>query len=445
MTPAAPSPRLLGLTAALGLPLALAAPWMPEALGLLQLSLGALALVAVADLFLPLRALDALTLRQGGLLRLARGRHGVLTLWLGKPGVAGPVDLQLALELPDGVEADLAVKACRLPAGDGPFGVAWGLSARQRGAFKLPLLRVELRSLAGLWLRRRSLPLDAEIKVAPSLGHERRALAHYLLRRGGGVRALRVSGQGREFDKLRETNPGDAFNDIDWKATARKGKPVSRVYQVERTQELTVLLDASRLSARPSNGGAPGDSVLESHLRAALALQLACAAQGDRFGLIAFGGKVLGQAAASSGAAAQRSVTELLSRLQPDGASPDYHELATAVAARRGRRGLLVLLACLDDPLAGEQCLAVLPELCRRHVVLALSPKSQGAEPAFSRELRPDEDLADALAAQWRYKGLRRLGQGMRALGAHLAWVREERLAQEAVSLYVKARERQWV
>ncbi|HXC64439.1 MAG TPA: hypothetical protein VNZ67_08775, partial [bacterium] len=136
---------------------------------------------------------------------------------------------------------------------------------------------------------------------------------------------------------------------------------------------------------------------------------------------------------------------DVLGALQPSDESPDYLELASQVGAWRRRRGLLVLLACLDDPLASEQCVKALAPLARRHVVLAVSARSHGAEPAFSRPLSGSEDLADALAAQWRYKGVLRLGSSLKNLGAHLAWVPEERLAQDAVGLYLRARERQWV
>jgi uncharacterized protein (DUF58 family) len=423
----------------------MAAPFAPEAVPLLAALLGLLALAAALDAALPAPALEALSLRAEPVLRLARGRKGRLSLQLQKAGRTAPLALRLGLELPEGLDGGEPLREAQLGPGPGPHRVDWELMPARRGRWRLGALRVEAPSRLGLWLRRRELPLECEVRVAPSLEHERRSLAHYLLRRGGGVRALRVSGQGREFDKLREYSPGDAFGDIDWKATARKARPVSRVYQVERTQELTVAVDVSRLSARPAAGGRPGDTALEAHLRAALALQLAAAAQGDRFGLVAFGGRLHGQLAPASGAAARHAATELLSRLQPSHESPDYRELAGALGQRRGRRGLLVLLACLDDPLAGEQCLQAAPELTRGHAVLALSSRRSGVEPAFSRPLEPGEDLADALAAQWRYHGLRRLAQGLRVHGAQLAWVKEERLAQQAVSLYVRARERQWV
>src|SRR5258708_1628120 len=71
------------------------------------------------------------------------------------------------------------------------------------------------------------------------------------LRRGSeGMRALRQIGRGREFEKLREYVPGDGFDEIHWKATARHGHPITKVFQVERTQEVYVVIDSSRLAGR---------------------------------------------------------------------------------------------------------------------------------------------------------------------------------------------------
>jgi len=436
-----PSRRLLGLAALASVPLALASAVSAPAAEALPWAVGLVLAAALADLAGPARGLQSLSARSA-VLRVARGRRGTLQLMLDKAAASPALDLRLGLDLPPMVETDAAVQPLRLGAGAGPFAAAWALTPQQRGAFKLDWLYAEAPSPWGLWRRRRRLPLDASLRVAPSLEHERRGLARFLLRRGAGVRRLRVTGQGREFDQLRDYAPGDAFNDIDWKATARKAKPVSRVYQVERTQEITVLVDASRLSARPSSLGRPGDTLLESHLRACLALELACAHQGDRFGLVVFAGRVLHRLAPG---ASRRATADVLGALQPSDESPDYLELASQVGAWRRRRGLLVLLACLDDPLASEQCVKALAPLARRHVVLAVSARSHGAEPAFSRPLSGSEDLADALAAQWRYKGVLRLGSSLKNLGAHLAWVPEERLAQDAVGLYLRARERQWV
>ena len=96
-------------------------------------------------------------------------------------------------------------------------------------------------------------PVPAEIRVYPNLWEDRKTTAALFLRRDTyGVHAHRQIGKGREFEKLRDYIPGDGFDEIHWKATAKRGVPVTKVFQVERTQEVYLVLDASRLSSRPA-------------------------------------------------------------------------------------------------------------------------------------------------------------------------------------------------
>ena len=108
---------------------------------------------------------------------------------------------------------------------------------------------------------RRSQAAGCELRVYPDLRAERRqAAAVFLTRNGLGSHAQRQVGRGRDFEKLRDYVAGDSIEDISWKATARRQKPVSKVFQVERTQEVYVVIDASRLSGRSADG-APAEGI----------------------------------------------------------------------------------------------------------------------------------------------------------------------------------------
>ena len=50
-----------------------------------------------------------------------------------------------------------------------------------------------------------------------------------------GLRQLRRDGQGSEFARLRDYAQGDSVREVDWKATARRGRPVTRVMESERS------------------------------------------------------------------------------------------------------------------------------------------------------------------------------------------------------------------
>ena len=67
--------------------------------------------------------------------------------------------------------------------------------------------------------------------------------------RSVGARLQRRRGEGTEFHELRDYRIGDSLRKIDWKATARVARLVSREYRDERNQQVVLLLDCGRRMA----------------------------------------------------------------------------------------------------------------------------------------------------------------------------------------------------
>jgi len=62
--------------------------------------------------------------------------------------------------------------------------------------------------------------------------------------RAGNVKSA-FKGRGIEMEEIREYVPGDDVRDIDWRVTARKNAPYTKIYSEERDREIYVLLDLS--------------------------------------------------------------------------------------------------------------------------------------------------------------------------------------------------------
>jgi len=58
-----------------------------------------------------------------------------------------------------------------------------------------------------------------------------------------GTHASRLRGRGLNFEEIRAYLPGDDIRNIDWKVTARIGKPHTRVYTEERDRPALLLVD----------------------------------------------------------------------------------------------------------------------------------------------------------------------------------------------------------
>src|SRR6185369_4698352 len=68
------------------------------------------------------------------------------------------------------------------------------------------------------------------------------------------------TGHGRDFERLREYQPGDNYAEIAWKSTARRAAPVTRLFQWEQKQEVYFVVDQSRASAFELDPGRFTDS-----------------------------------------------------------------------------------------------------------------------------------------------------------------------------------------
>src|SRR5262249_33001776 len=196
------------------------------------------------------------------------------------------------------------------------------------------------------------IPVQSEIRVYPNLLTERHRVAALFLNRGAfGLHAVRQVGKGRDFEKLREYIPGDSFDDVHWKATARHGRPITKVFQIERTQEVYVVVDASRLSAREF---VPGTAILERLVTAALVLGLAAEQHGDLFGLLTLTDKVENFVRARNGKTHYSICRDALYTLHPRIVTPDFEEICTFIRLRLRRRALIVFLTSLDDPVIAD-------------------------------------------------------------------------------------------
>ncbi|MEO7794924.1 MAG: DUF58 domain-containing protein [Thermoanaerobaculia bacterium] len=451
-----PSSRLLIWVAAACLPAALLLVAAPAAGAPVALLWSAFAAVAVADAALAPRRLRKITVVLPTLVRLTHDLAGELEMRIA--GVGGALDLRIAPVLPVDLEAVSPVAEVHLTraspsgaSGDDSRGVAPAARAtisctpRRRGLFRIEACRIECSSPFGFWRARREVAVDCEVRAYPNLLSERRHVPALFLYRGrAGAHRQQQVGKGREFERLRDYLPGDSYEDVDWKATARRGKPVTKLFQVERTQEVYVLVDASRLSARPS-GGADETPVpaLERMIRAALVLAVAAERQGDLFGLVTFGDRVHSFLRARAGASHFQACREALFALSPQSSSPDFVELASFLRSRLRRRALLVVLTDLDDPLLAESFERAAELLRRQHLLLVCALRPADVAPIFSRPVQNSGDLYRELAGHLRWQDQRDLGRALERRGVSYAALPAETLSAEVVSRYAAIKQRQ--
>src|SRR6058998_751801 len=245
-----PQSRLLVWVSVVVLPFAAIAAVVPEAAVLAGLFIGAVVVLALLDAALAQGSLEGISIELPAVVRLSKDREGAIEVRI-KNEKQQAKRLRLGLPLPREIDAPDEDVWTVMPAGSERWRFAWPCTPLKRGNYPLASCHLEAASPWGLWAVRARRSVRTEVRVYPNLLTERKSVAALFLNRGNfGAHALRQVGQGRDFEKLRDYVHGDGYDEIHWKATAKRGRPVTKVFQIERTQEVYVVIDASRLSAR---------------------------------------------------------------------------------------------------------------------------------------------------------------------------------------------------
>jgi uncharacterized protein (DUF58 family) len=427
-----PSQRMLLLAAVVVLPLATAAGFASSLAVPCIAALAMWALVAAVDAVRGRMRLDGLAVSAPAVVRLTKDVPARLPITIASR-LTAPLPIRLSVATPAGVPSPEFVAETVVPAGASRFD--WACTGVERGDHPLRRLYLEAASPFGLWLARSERAVDCVLRVYPNL-RDRATAALFRRTAVVGQRMRRQVGKGREFDNLRQYMPGDGFEDIDWKATARRQFPVVKLYRVEHAQEVYAVVDSSRLSARPE--------ILESFVNAALHLALVAETQGDRFGLVTFSDRTHKFVRARNGMDHFRLCREAIYNLQASRVSPDFRDVFTALQLNLRRRALLVFFTSLDDALLAETFEREVPILARRHVVLVNTPQPPGLKPLFTDASAADLDsLYSGLAGQTISNRLRQLSLTLSNRGVRLTVVDPARIKTQVTSEYLEVKRRQ--
>ena len=246
---------------------------------------------------------------------------------------------------------------------------------RQRGEQWLGDVALRVRTPLGLVLRTLRYRRDDRVVVAPSLAGVRRLrwlVVHERLA-AAGVRATRRLGEGRSFARLRDYVVGDDPRHIDWKATARRGHPITREFTLEQAQTMYILVDAGR-SMTQLSGAFPR---FEYALSSALVLADVAVRAGDRVGAMVFDDQLRALVPAQRGLAALQALRTALVPLQPTLVEPDYSAAFRVLARRQRKRALLVLLTDVIDARAARALLAHFSRGASRHLAVVVALRNE--------------------------------------------------------------------
>jgi len=292
----------------------------------------------------------------------------------------------------------------------------------------------------GLGRHRVRVALPWDVVVYPPLVSVRlrASVAEALRRRDAGMKPIRRLGEGRLFESLREWVPGDDLRHIDWKATARRAKVITRQYEAERRQQVLLVLDTGRLMTAEVGGVAR----LDFAVQAALELAYAAAQHDDNVGIMTFADGVQHFVAPERGRAGVRRVVDVLAEVEPKLVEPDYPGAFRYLAARNRKRALTVLFTDVIDRFASDALVANVATLRPRHLPLAVTLRNPELDAAAAGRPTTSRDAFRKAAAEELLHAREEALGHMRRAGVIVIDVTPERAAQAVVTKYLDLKRR---
>lgn len=307
-----------------------------------------------------------------------------------------PATIWVRDEPPDAFEIGTRILAADIGARSSWEGV-YHVRPLRRGDYRFGDLNLRWRGPLGLTVRQARIAAAGPVKVYPNLLDVRRY--DLLLRRNRlqemGLRHTRLFGEGTEFERLREYLPDDEFRRIEWKATARRNRPVTIEYQTERSQNVIAVLDAGRMMQSPVKRIAKLDYVVN----AVLLLAYVATGKGDKVGLMAFADNVVHFSTPRQGRGQFYRMLETLYAVEPQPVEPDYREALNYLALKQRKRALVVLFTDLSGGASMQSLVAQVTMLARRSLPLVVTISDPDVHAAARQRPRHSLEAYQRVAA----------------------------------------------
>lgn len=341
---------------------------------------------------------------------------------------------------PKGCGNGIARIAVSVPPGSSAD-ASYSVSATKRGDRTFGPLYVRLRGRLGLVRKRIILtPEEDTLRVFPDMADLHKY--ELLVRKGyfymPGMRASKLRGRGTVFESMRDYQPDDDFQRINWKATARLGRPVVMEYEMEKNQNVFLMIDTGRLMGLDVFGL----TKLDHALRAALALSGVCSLKGDNVGLLCFSSAVNGYLPPARGRRQLTNAMDMLYNLEPSEDESDYSKAFEFLLAKKLKRSLIVVFSDFVDMYASESLVLHLSRLRPAHLPVCVTLRDSNIEDAASEM---PVDLRGVYRKTAAYSMLERRNAVFHNLsrrGVNIINARPEQLSSDLINKYLELKGR---
>jgi uncharacterized protein (DUF58 family) len=315
------------------------------------------------------------------------------------------------------------------------------LKPHQRGKAAFSRVHFRFPSRLKMWSMRGDRELVSDVNVYPDI----RAVNEYELMAQKnrlsemGLKMHRLRGQGSEFERLRDYRFEDEIRQVDWKATAKHNRLISREFNVERNQNIVILLDSGRTMRNESDG----ISHLDRGLNAAIMLSYIALGQGDNVALTAFSAQIERATKAVRGKPGVQTIVRHTFDLEATTDVADYALAVEDMRLRHRKRSLVILITHVVDEQHLNSVGQYFRTLVSPHLVLCVFLKDPAMSQLANRVPTGDiEAFQVAGAAEMQAAHTRQVAK-LREAGVLVVETLPEHLTADVINQYLEVKARQ--
>lgn len=276
--------------------------------------------------------------------------------------------------------------------------------------------------------------IDATIPVVPNIHAVHNAALAISVRNAlFGNKVQRQSGEGTEFDSMRDYMPGLDHRAIDWKHSARHNRLVCKEFRTERNHQIILAFDTGHLMSTPLHG----IPRLDHAINAGLMLGHASLRHGDRIGVFGFDAQTRVSAEPLGGIRAFPRLMQLSSSI-------DYHHEETnftrglmELMTRLKRRSLIVLQTDFVDTITGELMVENLQRLAARHLVIFVTMHDPHLHSIGDKRPHSLRDVSRTVIADGFLRERRTVLERLRRVGIHCIDAPSHAVSAELLNRYI--------
>jgi uncharacterized protein (DUF58 family) len=213
---------------------------------------------------------------------------------------------------------------------------------------------------------------------------------------------------------------------------------VTRVYQIERSQTVWIVIDSGRLM-RARVGGF---SKLDHAVNSALILAQVALYSGDRVGLVAYGRAIRQQLPAAKGSAHLRQLIEQLALVREEVSEADHLHVAGRLLRDQKRRSLMVWLTDLAETAMTPEVIEAAAMMMPKHLVLFVVIGQPDLRELAGKRPQSETEMYQVAAAQEMVHRRELLLARLRERGALALEVNSGTISPALVNSYLEIKER---